>query len=82
MPGVFGVYSVSHWIIPTVKCKLCGKLTYENRDDAEYAATRMGRQSAFYECPYGNGWHLTTVRKRGRVGDAGSPENCRTDQVP
>lgn len=64
-----------HWILEPVKCKHCGKLIYESREDAEYAARSMMPAQFAYECPYGAGWHLTTIRKRGRVVDAGGPEN-------
>jgi len=66
---------LSCWIVETKKCKLCGKLSYANRDDADYAAQRMPVLMASYKCLYGNGWHLTTVRKRGRVVYADGLEN-------
>lgn len=66
-----------HWIVETTKCKLCGKVSYASREDAEYAAKGVTRPSFSYACRYGNGWHLTTMRKRGRAVDAGSLENCR-----
>jgi hypothetical protein len=58
------------WILETTRCELCGKLSYESRDDAEYATKKMLVPMAAYKCLYGNGWHLTTVRKRGRAADA------------
>ena len=59
---------MAHWIIETTKCKQCGKVSYANQEDAEYAADKIAakleheRQIA-YECFYKNGWHLTTDRK-------------------
>lgn len=66
---------MQHWVLETVKCKPCGKVSYESREDAEYAAQSQMPAQLPYECPYGNGWHLSTVRKRGRVVYANSPEN-------
>lgn len=70
-----------HWILEPKRCDLCGKLSYANREDAEYAARKMLLPMASYECLYGNGWHLTTVRKRGREVDASGPENRRTERL-
>lgn len=71
---------MSHWIVEPTKCKLCGKLNYESREDAEYAAKGMLVPMTPYKCPYRNGWHLTTKRKRGRVVDASGPENRQAER--
>jgi hypothetical protein len=54
---------MAHWVIETSKCKPCSKISYESREDAEYAAQAMSTEMTPYECFYGNGWHLATKRK-------------------
>ncbi len=56
---------MEHWVLEIAKCKHCGKVIYESREDAEYAAKAVLPAQQPYECPYGTGWHLTTVRKGG-----------------
>jgi hypothetical protein len=58
--------AMQHWILETDRCPHCGKVTYESREDAEYAAQQVAGKQTPYECLYGNGWHLTTGRKRGQ----------------
>lgn len=42
------------------------KIAYPTEGDANEAASRIGAHSAIslraYECPYGDGWHLTSRR--------------------
>jgi len=56
---------MQHWILETTRCKHCGKVTYESREDAEYAARSMETTQIPYECRYGSGWHLMTIWERG-----------------
>jgi hypothetical protein len=54
-------------------CKACGKRAYPTRGRAQeainnhvthhgYAGRTLPRRA--YECPYGNGWHLTSQAER------------------
>ena len=50
-------------------CKACGKNSYPSQGRAEgvidYIAVATDRQQVpkrAYECPYGNGWHLTSQK--------------------
>lgn len=48
------------------KCKACNKKKHSTQDAAIAAAlrnsARFGGSNRVYECPHGNGWHLTTQR--------------------
>lgn len=55
--------ALSHWILDPTKCKHCGKVSYQSREDAVYATKAMLEEMTPYECFYGNGWHLATKRK-------------------
>jgi hypothetical protein len=55
--------AMEHWVLENARCKHCGKVAYESREDAEYAAKSMLPAQGAYECPYGSGWHLSTIRK-------------------
>lgn len=50
------------------RCKECRKKTYRDFGHATSAAVRnagtFGAAIRAYECPHGNGWHLTTKPKR------------------
>ena len=50
-------------ITPSKKCSECHKAAYKSKSDAERRADIIYREKGtslrVYECPYGNGWHLT-----------------------
>jgi hypothetical protein len=52
-------------------CKACGKNSYPSQRRAEgviewvtKATDRKHLPKRAYECPYGNGWHLTSQKER------------------
>lgn len=51
---------------PSHHCCACSKLAYESKDAAERRAWILGRERGVrlrvYECPHGEGWHLTSNR--------------------
>lgn len=65
---------MAHWILKTARCKLCGKVSYQTEDDAEYAGGRMPQPMLPYKCFYGNGWHLTSQNKHPKAVPPGTEE--------
>jgi hypothetical protein len=51
---------VKSWIVESDRCKLCGKVSYRDEDDAEYKTKAFSAPYRHYKCPYGNGWHLSS----------------------
>ena len=47
------------FIIDPPKCKFCGKSSYADESDAQWACRDSDVELRFYCCPYGNGWHLS-----------------------
>ena len=51
---------------PQKNCDLCGKNAYETKSYAEKRAEIIEREQKqklyIYECPFGNGWHLTSKK--------------------
>lgn len=45
---------------PSVHCDACGKALYQTEQAAEQRAHIIGTSLRVYECPYGEGWHLTS----------------------
>ena len=52
---------------PQKECSFCGKAAYETKNAAEKRAKIIYREKkralAIYECPYRNGWHLTSNKQ-------------------
>lgn len=52
---------MKNWVVNTEeRCKLCGKVAYQDKEDADYQAKALSSQHHSYQCPYGNGWHLSS----------------------
>jgi hypothetical protein len=46
-----------------MKCKICGKTSFDSEHEALQAAEDLPVKLRVYECPYGNGWHFSSKPK-------------------